>query len=185
MRPFLKIDDHIGLHLARPELAGPVFQAIDENREHLRQWLPWVDSTRTMEDTKTFIAESMRQNSDGSRLTTFITMDGMVVGSLGVVHFLKDHRRCELGYWLRQDMQGRGIATRAASCFIEFLFKNKGQNRLEILVIPENQKSRLVAQRLGFQSEGVLRQALLLYGSFRDVEVFSLLKPDWESREKS
>ncbi len=183
MTPFIRIDERLSLHLARPELAEAVFQAVDENRAHLSQWMPWVNGTRSQEDTNTFIRESMQHNSDGSRLTTFITLDGQLAGSLGVVHFNKDHRKCEIGYWLREDLQGQGIATKSLAVFIDFLFKNKGMNRLEIQVLVGNHRSRAVPMRLGFQREGVLRQSLLLYGAFHDVELFSLLKADWALRK--
>ncbi len=181
MKPFIQVNEHLSLHLARPELAEAVFQAIDENRSYLRQWLPWVDATKSLQDTKTFIQESMRGNSDGSRLTTFIMYDGRLAGSLGVVHFNKEHHRCEIGYWIREDMQGKGIVAKACASFIELLFKKKNLNRLEILVSVNNQKSRAVPLRLGFQSDGILRKALQMYGEFHDVEVFSLLKADWEA----
>ncbi len=184
MTPFIRIDEHLSLHLARPELAEAVFQAVAENRAYLRKWLPWVDATRSVDATKTFMRESMQHNSDGRRLTTFILANGQVAGSLGVVHFNKEHCRCEIGYWLREDFQGKGIMTRACTSFMEFLFKKKGMNRLEILVIPTNEQSRAVPIRLGFQSEGILRKALRMHGSFHDVEVFSLLKDDWAVRKQ-
>jgi ribosomal-protein-serine acetyltransferase len=184
MRPFLRIDDEISLHLAQPELALPVFRAIDENRAHLRPWLPWVDGTRTVEDTKTFIKESMLHNKDGSRLTTFIYYGEELAGSLGVVNFNKDHRKCEIGYWLREDLQGRGILTKALSVFIEYLFKSKGMNRIEVQVLSGNDRSKGVPLRLGFKQEGALRQSVRMYGSFHDVELFSLLKEEWTHRQE-
>ncbi len=184
MKPFIQVDENLSLHLARHELAEAVFQAIDENRSFLRQWLPWVDGTLTLEDTKTFIRESMQHNSNGSRLTLFILSNGRLAGSLGIVHFNKDHRRCEIGYWLREDLQGKGIITRALTAFTAFLFQKKRMNRLEVLVIPGNEKSRNVPLRLGFQSDGVLRKALQMYGSFHDVEVFSLLKDEWTATKR-
>ncbi len=182
MKPFIRVDENLSLHLARPELAEAVFKAVNENRDYLRKWLPWVDGTRSVEDTKTFMQESMKHNSDGSRLTTFIMVNGQLAGSLGVVHFNREHLRCEIGYWLREDHQGQGIMARACASFIEYLFKKKGMNRLEVLVMPTNERSRAVPIRLGFLSEGILRKALKMYGSFHDVEVFSLLKDDWVLR---
>lgn len=183
MKPFLRVDDNIALHLARHELADAVFMAIDENRDYLRQWLPWVDGTRSVDDTKTFIKESMQHNSDGSRLTMFITFGGHLAGSIGVVNFNREHRKCEVGYWLREDLQGRGIVTKALAALADFLFENKGMNRIEVQVMIGNARSRAVPLRLGFQLEGVLRQALFMYQSFHDVALYSLLKSDWIQRQ--
>jgi ribosomal-protein-serine acetyltransferase len=184
MRPFLRIDDEISLHLARPELAVPVFRAIDENRAHLRPWLPWVDGTLAVEDTKTFINESMSHNRDGSRLTTFIYYGEALAGSLGVVNFNKTHRKCEIGYWLREDLQGRGILSKSLSSFIEYLFNSKGMNRIEVQILVGNERSKGVPLRLGFKQEGILRQSVRMYDAYHDVELFSLLKEEWALRQK-
>jgi ribosomal-protein-serine acetyltransferase len=180
LSPFIRVDDTIALHLARTELATPVFELIDRQRDYLRQWLPWVDATRSAEDTRTFMLESIHHNSQGTRLTTFITADNQLAGSLGVVHFNKDHRKCEVGYWLREDFQGRGIMTRACAAFINHLFRSKDLNRIEILAASANEKSRAIPLRLGFHSEGILRQSLLLRGRYLDVELFALLRADWQ-----
>ncbi|MCU0348430.1 MAG: GNAT family N-acetyltransferase [Saprospiraceae bacterium] len=178
MKPFLVVDEQISLHLARPELAEAVFGAIDESRAFLRTWLPWVDGTKSVEDTKTFMKESMSYNSDGTRLTTFIRVGDQLAGSLGVVNFNRDHQKCEIGYWLSQDFQGKGILTKSLVAFTRFLFKNKGIHRIEIQVAVGNDRSRRVPERLGFQLEGVLRQSVFMYGSYHDVAVYSLLKSD-------
>lgn len=184
LRPFLQIDEKLSLHLARHELASDIFNAIDRQREYLRQWLPWVDPTKSVEDTKSFIRESMAKNSNGAQLTTFILDGEKVVGSVGAVRFDKDHRSCEIGYWLSEDMQGRGIMTKACRCFIGHLFQKKNLNRIEIKVASENVRSQKVPLRLGCQKEGTLREALLLYGKFHDIELFSLLRDEWETARK-
>ncbi len=183
MKPFLKIDDTINLHLPRPELAAPVFEAIDENRAYLRKWLPWVDSTRSVEDTKTFMAESMEHNRNGTRLTTFILDGERLAGSIGVVNFNRDHHHCELGYWLREDMTGLGIMSKAGARFVEHLFKSKGMNRIAAKVLAGNQRSGAVLLRLGFQREGCLKQSVFMYRGYHDAEIYGLVKEDW-SRSK-
>ena len=35
--------------------ADEIFSLTDANRGHLRQWLPWLDSVRRVDDTRTFI----------------------------------------------------------------------------------------------------------------------------------
>lgn len=182
LRPFLKITDEITLHLARPELAEPIFQVVDQQRDFLRRWLPWVDETTTLEDTKTFIRESMGHNTKGTRLIAFIMKGSELAGSIGVVQFIKDHRKCEIGYWLREDLQGQGVMSRVCSGFVNYLFKTKDLNRIEVLVAVGNQKSRAIPLRLGFEKEGILRQSLRMDGEYFDVEMFALLKKDWQVR---
>ena len=179
LRPFLRIDDELTLHLARHELAAPIFEAIDSQRDYLRAWLPWVDPTRSAADTKAYIRESMAHNSSSSRLVTFILLGEQLVGSVSVVKFNRDNRSCEIGYWLHRDFQGRGIMTRSCACLINHLFQTKNLNRIEILVATANTRSQGVPLRLGFQQEGTLRQALLIRHEFHDLHLFGLLKNEW------
>ncbi|RME06205.1 MAG: GNAT family N-acetyltransferase, partial [Bacteroidetes bacterium] len=118
LKPFIKIDEELGLHLARPELAEAIFKAVDKDRLYLRQWLPWVDGTRSAADSAAFIQHSMKMNASGDQLITFLIWKGQLAGSLGVVKFIKDRKSCEVGYWLRSDLQGKGIMTRACTAFI-------------------------------------------------------------------
>ncbi len=178
----MRIDEELGLHLARPELAAPIFAVVDAQRQYLRTWLPWVEDTKTVEDTMNFIQESMVHNSNGSRLTTFILYGEEMAGSLGVVAYNRDHKKCELGYWLREDLQGKGIMAKALSSFCEHLFVAKGMNRLEILIAAGNEKSKSVAIRAGFKEEGVLRQALFMYDKFYSVALYSLIKNEWTKK---
>ncbi|MCC6723052.1 MAG: GNAT family N-acetyltransferase [Saprospiraceae bacterium] len=184
MKPFLKVDDTITLHLPGPALALDVYEAINKNRTYLRIWLPWVDDINHPNDTKTFMEESMSHNSAGTRLTTFILYGEKLIGSVGVVRFQKEHRKCEIGYWLCEDHQGRGIITKALRALMAYLFKSKAINRIEVQILCGNERSKGVPLRLGFQSEGIQRQAVRLYDQFFDVELFSILKEDWLLRNE-
>lgn len=183
LKPFIRIDKNIGIHLARPELAAPIFEAVDSQREYLRQWLPWVDGTKGPPDTQAFIKESMQHNTSGKKLSAFITYDEKLVGSLSVVRFHKISKSCEIGYWLHKDSQGQGIMTKAAKGLINYLFKRKALNRIEIHAALNNVKSQAIPLRLGFKKEGILREAILLYGEYHDRVLFGLLRSEWEKME--
>ncbi len=185
MKPFLRIDDHLTLHLARPEFAEPVFKIVDEQRDYLREWLPWVDTTQSVEDINLFIQESMRSNSNGQQLTTYIMNGEEVAGALGIVNLDRDHKKCELGYWLREDMQGEGIMTKACATLIDYIFRSKDIHRIEITVAVGNDKSCAVPLRLGFKTEGIHREAALMYDYFVDIEIFAILKSEWAKLEKN
>ena len=89
------------------------------------------------------------------------------------------NNKTELGYWLAEKMQGKGIITRCSSALVKYAFKKLGMNRIQIKVAKGNEKSEAIPARLGFQLEGIERQGELLNGKYHDLEVFSLLKTDY------
>lgn len=179
MRPFLKVDDQVTLHLPHPDLAADIFQAVDNQRPYLREWLPWVDGSKTVNDTLAFLHESIEKNKTGERLTTFIYNGVEIAGSIGFVKLKKDLKMGEIGYWLHRDMQGQGIMTKVCQRFIDYAFRTKALNRIEIKVASQNHKSQAIPQRLGFTHEGTLREAFAMYNEFYDLELFSLLRREW------
>jgi ribosomal-protein-serine acetyltransferase len=50
---------------------------------------------------------------------------------------------------------------------------------LEIRCVVENAKSRAVAERLGYTLEGILKEAYLLHGHFRDLALYAMLPEHW------
>ncbi|WP_309545195.1 hypothetical protein [Halobacillus trueperi] len=65
-----KVDRELSLKLAGPEDADALFQLTEGSREYLREWLPWLDFTKTVEDTKSFIESGRRGFSENKSMTT-------------------------------------------------------------------------------------------------------------------
>src|ERR1700721_543653 len=101
-----------------PERVAP----IDRNREHLRQWLPWVDATRTVDDALAFIRSSLEIFAAHQGFTTAIWHRDQVAGGGGTPPIDWRNRRAELGYWLAREFEGRGVATDACRLSIVRLF---------------------------------------------------------------
>jgi len=88
----------------------------------------------------------------------------------------------EVGYRLFDPkLSGHGYVTEACRLLVDYLFNVHQYHRLELLSAPENVASVRVAQKSGFRAEGTMRQAFFINGRYRDVEVFSLLRPEWEA----
>ncbi|MDZ7741180.1 MAG: hypothetical protein U5Q03_05360 [Bacteroidota bacterium] len=51
----IKVDEEIVLRQIVREDADIIFMAIDQSREHLKTWLPFVDITQGVENTRAFI----------------------------------------------------------------------------------------------------------------------------------
>lgn len=98
---------------------------------------------------------------------------------------LADRRRGSIGYWLLPEARGKGLATRAVRLVSRWALLELGLARLTLLTEPANVRSRRVAERCGFQLEGVLRSVTEIDGRRVDYCSFSLLPSDIEERRPS
>jgi ribosomal-protein-serine acetyltransferase len=168
----------IVLTKVRPEDAAELFALVDRNREYLRAWMPWVDATKRVADILAFIERSGAQDAEGRGFQCCIRLDGRIVGVIGHVGIRAGDRKTELGYWVSEDHQGRGIVTRAVRALVEDAFSRLGLNRVEIQAGEENLRSRAVAERLGFRLEGILRETRWVGDRYVSHAVYSLLRSD-------
>lgn len=168
------VDEGLELELLAPRHAEPLFALIDANRCHLRRWHPWVDATRTVADSRAFVDSMQRQHADNGVFQTAILQDAQLVGVLGYNQIDHANRWATLGYWLAEKTQGQGIVTRTARVYIAHAFSKLALHRLEIRCASSNERSRAVAERLGFTLEGVLRDREWLYDRFVDHAIYGL-----------
>jgi [ribosomal protein S5]-alanine N-acetyltransferase len=68
-----------------------------------------------------------------------------------------EHRVAELGCCLAPAARGRGIATDAIVALTDWALRDLGVGRVQVFVAPENVAALNLAERAGFQHEGVLR----------------------------
>src|SRR5215831_6725708 len=175
----LRVTNSVELRQITEEDAEPLTVLIDRNRAHLKEWLPWLDSSTCIEDTARFIGRSMEQADDENGYTFGIVCEGALSGVIGQHYLDTINRRTELGYWLDAGHQGRGIVTRAAARLTDYAFENQDCHRVVIHCAAGNFKSRGIPQRLGFVQEGILREAEWLYDHYVDLVVYSMLKWNW------
>ena len=176
------MDDEVELRILTEAHANALFALTDRNRAHLRRWLPWVDETRSSRDSAKFILGGREQLRRNNGFQAGIRYRGELVGVVGYHYWSWVGRKTEIGYWLAEPLQGRGIMTRACRALAEYAFTNLGLNRMEIRVAAGNVRSRGIAERLGFTQEGTLRQAEYSSEGPQDQIVYGLLREEWESR---
>jgi ribosomal-protein-alanine N-acetyltransferase len=108
--------------------------------------------------------------------------DDAVIGTCTLFRFEPRHRRAEVGYALHSDHWGRGLAAEAATLVLDWAFRALGLHRVEADIDPRNEGSRKLLERLGFVSEGLLRQRYFVGNEVSDTELFGLLADDWRER---
>jgi len=174
-----RISDRHELRLLQPQDAPALFAVTDANRTHLRSWLPWLDHTTTVQDTRQFIHFSLEQLAENTGLVTTICYDGQIVGVVGFNRLDWQNRQGSIGYWLAATHQGKGLMTASCRALVSYGFKTLNLHRIVIMAATANSRSRAVPDRLGFTHEGTSREAEWLYDHFVDLEVYACLQSEW------
>lgn len=114
-----------------------------------------------------------------TRLPLAVTTPGDgIVGAAGL-QFALDNGRAELGYWVGLPFWGRGYATEASRTLLAYGFEELGLHRIVAHHFTRNPASGRVLQNVGMQHEGRLRQHVLKWGAFEDLECYGILRSEW------
>jgi len=120
----LDAGDGLVLRLNQPEHAGGIFALVDRDRDDLAHWLPWVDQTREVADSRAAIERSLEEFESGTAVALALVDDGRTVGKIGLHDIGEPEGNAELGYWLAADARGRGRMTRAARAMVGHAFES-------------------------------------------------------------
>jgi ribosomal-protein-serine acetyltransferase len=144
--------------------------------------LEWVDRTRSEGDVDAFIESALQQLARGAGMHCGIFVDGRVVGGVGCHEIDAQNRKTSAGYWIAKEFQGLGLATRSVGALVEYAFVEWGLHRIEIRCALDNERSRAIPLRLGFEEEGIRREYERAKDGFRDLVVYAAFAPRWLNR---
>ena len=168
--------ERLVLRAPDPAYAAEIVAAVEESIDDLRPWLPWAQRVPTLE----FQLDWTRQTRERFRAKSecpyflFERETGLLVGATGMVSLDWSVPKFEIGYWVRSSRRGRGYITEAVDTLTRLAFTKLGARRVEIRCSSLNRRSAAVAERLGFDLEGVLRNdGLHPDGSLRDTLLYA------------
>jgi ribosomal-protein-serine acetyltransferase len=173
---FRQIDRDIRLSLSIPQYAEELFELTDQNRNFLKQWLPWLDNVHKASDTREFLELQLLRFQQGKALHITICDQDQIAGVVGFNKIDRVNSIGHIGYWLGQEYNGKGIMTKSVRELIEIGYSYYSLNRFDIRCAVENSRSRAIPERLGFQNEGIIRHAEKVYDRYLDHVVYGLLK---------
>ncbi|MDA1358357.1 GNAT family protein [Glycomyces luteolus] len=154
---------------------------IDRGREFIGRHVALADTVADL-DAARRILETYEQKAaaDTGRIWG-IWVDGTLVG--GVLFRAMDFRMetAEAGCWLEPAAVGKGLVTRAVTVIIDWAIEVRGIHRVDWWASTRNAPSIAVAKRLGMTREGVAREAYLHRGVRHDMEIWSVLAPEWRA----
>ncbi|MBM7578153.1 GNAT family N-acetyltransferase [Jeotgalibacillus terrae] len=175
-----KVNTQISLGLLQPHHAGDVYSLVESNREHLKEWLGWVNHIKSKDDySETIIPLWLKQFADHNGFNSGIFYEGKLVGMVSL-HFINwKTKHTSVGYYLSKQYEGKGIISLCIKSICEHAFCDLGLNKVEVQCAEANSRSRNVPERLGFKQEGINRDAEFINGHYNNIVTYSMLRKEW------
>lgn len=169
---------------------------LPQNSEHINLYVKWENDPKVrkyareivpsrVEDLKRWFEPPEGRVSDFIGFEIWHKKDKKSIGRMGLgdidwingwaYTFIKIG---ELDYW------GQNIATEATELLIEYAFNELNLNKLCGRVAVDNIGSWTVAEKIGFECEGLEKHWLYIDGKYHDIKSYALLKEDWIKRNK-
>jgi RimJ/RimL family protein N-acetyltransferase len=119
-----------------------------------------------------------RARRKGSMLDLVIAdaVDDTYLGE--VLLFAHEHNCGEIAYVIAPYARGLGVATEAVRLLTEWAFASVGLERIQLKIDPNNAASIRVAEKGGYQREGLLRSVMNIRGNRIDALIYSRLPSD-------
>ena len=174
---------HADLRLLAPHAAQAreLFALIQNNLSHLQQWLSWPTLMKTPLDVAIFLNTAARHNRAGTALILLLQYQDKICGVLSYNDFQAHDCSANIGYWLGEAYQGRGIISSALPVLMRHGFQDLGLKQVFIRVAEGNAKSAAVAKRLGFEWLDTAHAAELINQQSVDHQVYVIRKEDWSN----
>ncbi|KOT52469.1 MULTISPECIES: GNAT family N-acetyltransferase [Streptomyces] len=173
-------DDGAELRPLEPYHAEEYLAHIDRGREYIGRFIGLADVCTDLDSARAFLRSYAEKAADDSgRLYGIWTADGTLVGGVLFRTFDAAAGTCEVGCWLEEAAVGRGLVTRAIRVIVDWAVEERGIHRVEWIAAAGNAASIKVAQRLGLVRDGAQREKYARGGVRHDVEIWSVLAPEW------
>lgn len=177
--------------LLRPLEPGD-YRAWREVRRRNADWLlPWepvrlAGQPDVVEDPAAFSARCSARQRERQLGTAFgfgIFVEGTLVGEINLSSVQRGaFQSAYVGYWVDQAEAGKAYVPEALVVMASFAFEDLRLHRIQVAIIPRNDRSRRVVEKLGFRSEGVAERYLEINGVWEDHVRYAMTSEEWHER---
>ncbi|HEY3240403.1 MAG TPA: GNAT family N-acetyltransferase, partial [Acidimicrobiia bacterium] len=151
--------------------APALIVAVDDPEIH--RWLDTIPHPYTSADAEEFLFTTRRDLTEGRGVGVAVTGEGGLLGAIGLRLPAENPGVGEVGYWVAAAARGRGVATTAARALSDWALDDLGLRRVELYAAVDNAASRAVAERAGFEWEGIRRAWRAIHGGPTDFAAYA------------
>ena len=104
---------------------------------------------------------------------------GALAGTIALTNLVRgEFQSANVGYWVGEARNGRGLATRSLGALVEVAFDGLALHRLEAGTLVDNVASQRVLEHNGFSRIGIASRYLWIAGGWRDHVLFQRTAED-------
>ncbi|MFF0628517.1 GNAT family N-acetyltransferase [Streptomyces sp. NPDC004296] len=175
--------DGAELRPLEPWQADEFLAHIDRGREFIGRYNGLPDVITDLASSRAYLQSYAEKTASDTGRIYGIRTDGELVGAILLRTMDTEQGVAEAGCWLEPSAAGKGLVTRAVRAVVDWAVEARGIHRVEWWVASANAPSIAVARRLGMTKEGVLRENYLYRGERHDMEIWSVLAPEWRAHK--
>ena len=159
----------------RPRDARQLGAQLKRNRAWLEKWEATIPGDSALPMPGTIVRSLLRMARLDQAAPFVIEHQGQVVGQITVSGLsFGSLASGSIGYWISEDLAGRGITPTAVALVADWCFTGLGIHRVEICIRPENVSSLRIVRKLGMRYEGLRRRYIHIAGDWRDHFCFAV-----------
>lgn len=151
------------------------------NAEWLRRWEATTppDGDPRPASYRDLVRRLQRAAKHGTAMPFAIEVHGNLVGQVTVSNIARGSAlSASVGYWIDQQVAGRGLMPRAVALVIDHCFATAGLHRIEICIRPENSNSLRVVEKLQLGEVGFAPRFLHIDGEWRDHRIYAVTREE-------
>jgi ribosomal-protein-alanine N-acetyltransferase len=169
---------NLTLRYPHPEDAPRLLELASD--AEVTRWFSWGPYTG-IEEPRAYVERLPSQRERGEQIDLLMVhrTDGPI-GITGLSEFSLRDRRCIVGTWFGRAWWGTGANRESKAVIAHLAFEVLGMNRLGSYSNPDNVRSTRALEGVGFRREGVLRAWHRHGDRYLDVNIFGMLRSDWE-----
>ena len=178
MRGVIEQGRRVYIRPPRPSDRDEFLQLVRASRELHR---PWVYAPETARDFASYL-----KGCGSSSERCFLVCrrsDDALVGAYNVSQIARGFfESAYLGYYAFAPTAGEGLMAEGLQLVLRHCFRRLKLHRLEANIQPDNERSKRLVERAGFQYEGFSPRYLKIGGRWRDHERWAITREDWAGR---
>lgn len=137
-------------------------------------------------DALTFLGNQAELDFDADNCWLMFAIElrdsGCMIGEIGIYVESKSKRTGDIGWSINKVFRGRGYATEAARCLLDFAFIERQLHRVTATTSAQNTSSVRVMERLGMRHEGTMLKSSLIRGDWHDDYLYAMLRSEWHKK---